>query len=793
MAQLTNSIGAGDTDREARLYRTEVREDTDVLLVTHGPLTVTISRTTGALLAIDDRGSGVHARLGEDAAVPCTWEVGGLDARQIPARQPAYRDTSRIGDDIELRSWSLVRDGHHPQLDLSARAGEWELGTSLRFDPSSVRIRYSLRLTNRGDGERLLRSTSLVWPVILDNQSGWVAEIPGGRTPPALSLDQLPPGTAEEWRRYYTGMLDVGLIGLWHPAEQRGFAAWAFSRTQPVYLQLTHTESGLSLRIDVANAARLQPGEGVSVEGIWLEPFAGAWHDEVASFGAWWQTVDLQAPADNPDWTRTAAIYEVHIGTVLFKEEYSYAPYPTVADLLADLPRIKELGFDVIQIMPHHPFPSYTVHDFRDVSTSWGDEQELRQLVTAAHSQGVRVILDILLHGVLDREVVDRTVTSIHANELLAKPGAAGLAQYVLDFEASWRQQVVDVHPLVREHPEWFLRDEDGSIGVIYTNLFDLANATLQEWVITHLAYLIEELDIDGFRFDAPMWSELPNWDPKSPYPAAYPILGSIDLFDRARRVLKQLRPDVLFYTEPSGPLYRQSMDLTYNYDEQWLVGAVLSLERTANLPAWWRPAYSITAAGMAEWFAQRQLALPGVERTVHHVDSHDTFWWTDPGKKWRREQYGDAATSAMIAAFGLIEGGFMNYVGGEDGQETVLRKVLHLRKSLPELARGACDYLAVQASAAELFCPLRSYGSLHTVVAVNLSDRVLDATLRLPIHLLNGYNAYTVYDALGEEFIAMADGGLTHDVTSLSALAVGFSAYQPRALVLRPAGGGAG
>ena len=62
------------------------------------------------------------------------------------------------------------------------------------------------------------------------------------------------------------------------------------------------------------------------------------------------------------------------------------------------------------------------------------------------------------------------------------------------------------------------------------------------------------------------------------PYPASASFYGVYELLHRARRVLKSLKPDILFYTEPSGPLARQVVDLTYNYDEECLSGSLMTV-----------------------------------------------------------------------------------------------------------------------------------------------------------------------------------------------------------------------
>lgn len=49
--------------------------------------------------------------------------------------------------------------------------------------------------------------------------------------------------------------------------------------------------------------------------------------------------------------------------------------------------------------MPRQPFPSYNVYDYHDITLSYGDADGPRLVVEAAHAHGMRVVLDILMHG----------------------------------------------------------------------------------------------------------------------------------------------------------------------------------------------------------------------------------------------------------------------------------------------------------------------------------------------------------------------------------------------------------
>ena len=81
--------------------------------------------------------------------------------------------------------------------------------------------------------------------------------------------------------------------------------------------------------------------------------------------------------------------------------------------------------------------------------------------------------------------------------------------------------------------------------------------------------------------------------------------------------MLKSLKPDILFYSEPSGPLARQVVDLTYNYDEEWLSGSLMEVVSEKGY-AGSRAAVNcrVTARDVVLWLHHRRLALPpGAEK----------------------------------------------------------------------------------------------------------------------------------------------------------------------------------
>ncbi|MEE0316593.1 MAG: alpha-amylase family glycosyl hydrolase [Bacteroidales bacterium] len=95
-------------------------------------------------------------------------------------------------------------------------------------------------------------------------------------------------------------------------------------------------------------------------------------------------------------WTYDAVVYEMNVR--------QYTPEGTFAAAQAQLPRLKELGVDVIWLMPVYPIGEkerkgtlgsyYAVKDYCAVNPEFGTMQDFESFLAAAKSQGFRVILD---------------------------------------------------------------------------------------------------------------------------------------------------------------------------------------------------------------------------------------------------------------------------------------------------------------------------------------------------------------------------------------------------------------
>jgi glycosidase len=687
--------------------------------------------------------------------------------------------------------------GYDEVFVVETRTGDWQVLWEYRFRGSTPRLEIRVELAPLGAGTATLRNFHVTLDFAPDALDQWRVHAPGSPIRsgvPATALVE-PVATSEAT---FSGS---GIVVLDQADAEIALLLWPFSRTELSVNRLQAIDGALRLSVGTGLAGRIAPGEQLAWGGFELDLLPGTWDAIRPRVPTWFRTLGIATPADTAGWIPDVSIYEVQIGESVFWNGYAYSPYPTMRDLLDDLGRIAGLGFDCIQVMPRQPFPSYNVYDYADITLSYGDEVDLKAVVAAAHALGLKVILDILMHGVIDAEIIGRAADRVRGGPYFARldegtelvPDDAFTAyngqdylvawsRHIIDFEPHWAGGSPGSHPLVDEHPEWFVRRTDGEIIGVYTKAFDVSNIAWQEYFTDAALNLVRTLDIDGFRFDAPTYNEFPNWSPATEKRASAQQLGAVEHFARLRPEMKALKPEAMLYTEPSGTLFRQTMDITYNYDEHWLIHAVLRPDRALET----NPLGIRHARDLAAWFRDKQATLPQGAITARHIDSHDTFWWPLPGFKWKREQYGIPATKALLATWALAGGVYMSFVGGETGIEPEVRRVNRLRHEVPEIRLGTADFDVVAASDDRIFAVARVLEDGISLVLVNLSNAAFTSEVALAPDLVPP-GAVTVRDQWGDRSLAH-DGDYTWDAADLASFDLDFAPYQVYVLTIRPA-----
>ncbi len=163
---------------------------------------------------------------------------------------------------------------------------------------------------------------------------------------------------------------------------------------------------------------------------------------------------------------KTPFIYECHIG--MAQEKGSVGTYKEFSENI--LPRIKNLGYNTIQIMAimEHPYYGsfgYQVSNFFACSSRYGNSRDLKELINTAHKMGITVLLDVV-HS----HAVNNTNEGLN------------------EFDGTVYQ--------------FFHEGEKGNHSAWGTKLFNYSKNEVLHFLLSNLKYWMEVFHFDGFRFD---------------------------------------------------------------------------------------------------------------------------------------------------------------------------------------------------------------------------------------------------------------------------------------------------
>jgi 1,4-alpha-glucan branching enzyme len=169
---------------------------------------------------------------------------------------------------------------------------------------------------------------------------------------------------------------------------------------------------------------------------------------------------------DRPKNIQALKIYECHIG--LSSEKGKVADFNHFTTEI--LPRIKNLGYNAIQVMAvaeHAYYGSFGYHvtNFFAVSSRFGTNLEFKQLIDEAHKLNILVFMD-LVHSHASSNALD------------------GLG----DMDGT-------NHQYFHSGPNGYHRDWD-------SKLFDYGKYEVLKFLLSNVRWWVEEYNIDGFRYD---------------------------------------------------------------------------------------------------------------------------------------------------------------------------------------------------------------------------------------------------------------------------------------------------
>lgn len=259
------------------------------------------------------------------------------------------------------------------------------------------------------------------------------------------------------------------------------------------------------------------------------------------------------------EWSKNAVIYEVNIR--------QYTEAGTFKAFEAELPRLKELGVDILWLMPVHPIglknrkgelgSYYSVQDYTAVNPEFGTLEDMKSLIAKTHELGMHIILDWVAN------------------------------------HSAWD------HAWVKEHPEYYATDSTGTMisPFDWTDVvkFNYDNPEMRKAMENDMLFWVRDMDIDGFRCDVA--SEVPT-----------------DFWEDARVVLDKVKPVFMLAEAEKSELVEKAFDMDYGWHQHHLMNQIAKGEIDANV--------------MNAYFDTLDVKYPERSYKLYFTTNHDENSW---------------------------------------------------------------------------------------------------------------------------------------------------------------------
>ncbi|MEM6476930.1 MAG: alpha-amylase family glycosyl hydrolase [Pseudomonadota bacterium] len=284
---------------------------------------------------------------------------------------------------------------------------------------------------------------------------------------------------------------------------------------------------------------------------------------------------------DAPEWSANAVIYQLN--TRQFTKEGTFAAAQE------QLPRLAEMGVDIVWLMPIHPIGEvkrkgemgspYAVKDYRSVNPDLGTAEEFRAFVDTAHENGLKVILDWVAN------------------------------------HSAWDNSHIE------SNPEWYTRNAEAEMippeGTDWSDVadFDYSQSALREYMTGSLTYWVREFDIDGYRADV----------------AGYVPL---DFWETARAELEAIKPVFMLAEWETRDLHARAFNATYAWGWKEAMQKLVS--------------EGSGAGAMRGYYSAQKTTWPHAAYRMVYTDNHDQNSWDGVAS----EIYGPAYEAAIALSF---------------------------------------------------------------------------------------------------------------------------------------------
>ncbi|GAB3428656.1 alpha-amylase family glycosyl hydrolase [Niabella aquatica] len=290
------------------------------------------------------------------------------------------------------------------------------------------------------------------------------------------------------------------------------------------------------------------------------------------------KTSKMSEITHNTNWKHSTNIYEVNVR--------QYTPEGTFNAFIKELPRLKDMGVQVLWFMPVTPIAKekmkgtmgsyYACSDYTAINPEFGTLDDFKNLVDTAHQQGFKVIIDWVAN------------------------------------HTGWD------HVWTKSHPDYYLHDSATGTFHVASGMDDIIelnyqNPGLRKAMIEAMKFWVKECDIDGFRCDLASWVEVDFWQEARPQVDAVKPLFWLGEFD-----------------ELENPDYGKVFDASYSW--KWM-------HKTKDFYQQHQPLHELSS------LLQQYNAIGDSSMRAWFTTNHDENSWN--GTEY--EKYGDMAKSLAV------------------------------------------------------------------------------------------------------------------------------------------------
>ena len=676
-------------------------------------LELRFDRATGELRGITYRPKNLaildNSRLesGADLNVDGDW----LSAVADPTAQSPWR--------FEAMQTEKLEEGG--ALHITSAIPGWKLRATYRLWPGKAVVERSAAFIPDEGTEGRLSGVRLALRGLRAGDSEETVYAHLSNYPPErVPLADLTPGrTVGEYHSGTSGHF----VMLHNSRERISVPVTYFSRQESSSAHVIEGDSSISVIGHQAVLCDVQPGKEVDFGSQLLCVAESDWHDGLRAGQSLYEFVGLRPPERTYELAAKTVMYSAHPGGTIDSGFQDVGSYREFAKLL---PYMNELGVNVLWLLPVWHGNVYAPDDYYALDPRLGTEEELKALVDRAHDLGIRVLLDLIPHGPLDR-------TGFH-----------------------------------EQHPELISRKEDGSLLYWWGCLScDYAHPGWQKYMADHAAYWVKQVGVDGYRVDCAMGGP-PNWRPYGDNrPSMSGLYGGLGVLAAARAEMEQVKPEILLLPEAGGPALFESGNYAYNWTFYFGVLSRLPDEGAGT----WVPRAS-------EWLEHQRYTFPRGARQLMFLENHDL-----PRAILR---FGVGTQKALLALCAFGDWTPFLYHDQEIGYGPYLRRLYAIRAAHEELTLGEASYTAIRSNDPRVFTILRTHNGRNVVAAVNFGGREAACTLDLTACPgLDDQTRYGLWDCFRERRIDGEAGGLLP--SEMRAVPVALDPYSSAVILVRP------